>query len=192
MARKGLSKELIIDTAMALVEEEGYNNLSMRNLAKRLDVKAASLYNHIKSTDDLNSEICIKIADDFFQAQKASMEGKSPQEAILALANAYRNLAKEKQKFYEIVVMLPNSTNEALYEKRKSLFFIVMEAVSKFNLTEEQKLFWQRTLRATVHGFASLENAGYFTIPTINNDEMYNAAIMNIIKGMEADEKANQ
>ena len=192
MARKGLSKELIIDTAMTLVEEEGYTNLSMRNLAKRLDVKAASLYNHIKSTDDLNSEICIKIADDFFHAQKASMAGKSPQEAILALANAYRNLAKEKQKFYEIVVMLPNSTNEALYEKRKNLFFIVMEAVSKFNLTEEQKFFWQRTLRATVHGFASLENAGYFTIPTINNDEMYNAAILNIIKGMEADEKANQ
>ena len=192
MARKGLTRELIIETAISIVEEEGYNNLSMRNLAKRLDVKAASLYNHIKSTEDLNSEICIKIVDDFFNAQKAAMEGKSPQEAILALANAYRKLAREKQKFYEIIVMLPNSTNEALYEKRKSLFFIVMEAVGKFNLTEEQKLFWQRNLRVTVHGFVSLENAGYFTLPTINNDDTYHSAIMNIIHGIEQAEKENK
>ena len=192
MARKGLTKELIINTAMTLVEEEGYNNLSMRNLAKRLDVKAASLYNHIKSTDDLNAEICVKIVDDFFQAQKVAMEGKSPQDAILALANAYRKLAREKQKFYDIVVMLPSAENAVLYEKRKNLFYIVMEAISKFNLTEEQKLFWQRNLRVTIHGFVSLENAGYFTIPGVHNDDTYHSAIMNIIHGLEQAEKENQ
>ena len=192
MARKGLTKELIINTAMTLVEEEGYNNLSMRNLAKRLDVKAASLYNHIKSTDDLNAEICVKIVDDFFQAQKVAMEGKSPQDAILALANAYRKLAREKQKFYDIVVMLPSAENAVLYEKRKNLFYRVMEAISKFNLTEEQKLFWQRNLRVTIHGFVSLENAGYFTIPGVNNDDTYHSAIMNIIHGLEQAEKENQ
>jgi AcrR family transcriptional regulator len=41
-----LSRELIRDTALALVDEHGYEDLSMRRLAQRLGVQAASLYSH--------------------------------------------------------------------------------------------------------------------------------------------------
>lgn len=192
MARKGLTREIIVREAVRLVEEDGYENLSMRNLAKRLCVKAASLYNHIPSVETLHAEICMKIVDDFFQAQKDAMAGKAPEEAVLALALAYRNLALEKRSVYDIAIALPVEGDQLLNEKRKSFFYIAMEAVGKFALTEEQKLYWQRILRVSMHGFVSLEQAGYFTNSAIDTEQSYRFTIMNIVKGLKEAERENQ
>ena len=53
MPKKGLNRDLIIDTALQLVEQGGPPACSMRALADALEVKAASLYNHISGMDDL-------------------------------------------------------------------------------------------------------------------------------------------
>ena len=52
-ARRSLSRELIVDTAMALVDEEGLDGLSMRRLADRLGTGPASLYAHVSGRDEL-------------------------------------------------------------------------------------------------------------------------------------------
>lgn len=58
----GISKELIIQTSIAILNKSGIENLTMRTLAKELDIKAASLYWHIKNKQDLldllAEEIC--------------------------------------------------------------------------------------------------------------------------------------
>jgi AcrR family transcriptional regulator len=46
-----LSRERIRDAALELIDAEGIGALSMRNLALRLDVKAASLYSHYPNKD---------------------------------------------------------------------------------------------------------------------------------------------
>ena len=48
-----LSKEIIVDAAMAIVDESGMTAMTTRAIAKRLDVGQASLYNHISSRDEL-------------------------------------------------------------------------------------------------------------------------------------------
>ena len=47
MPKKGLNREIIVEAAVRLIEQRGIPGLSMRELADTLDVKAASLYNHI-------------------------------------------------------------------------------------------------------------------------------------------------
>lgn len=192
MARRGLTRDLIVQEAINLVEEEGYENLSMRNLAKRLDVKAASLYNHIKSVEELHTEICVKVVDDFFQAQKDAMLGKTAEDAVMALALAYRKLANEKRSVYDLAISLPREGDRELNEKRKIFSRVAMEAVGKFALTEEQKLYWQRILRVSMHGFVSLEQAGYFTHSAIDTEKSYRFTIMNIIEGLRRLEKENR
>ncbi len=192
MGRRGLTRELIVQEAIKLVEEEGYANLSMRNLAKRLCVKAASLYNHIKSIEELHTEIGIKVVDDFFQAQKDAMEGKSPEEAVMALALAYRKLANERSSVYDLAISLPTESAQSLNEKRTSFYFIAKEAVGKFALTEKQKIYWQRILRVSMHGFVSLEKAGYFNGALLDTDSSYSFTIMNVIKGLRETERENK
>jgi len=48
-------KQEIIETAKTLFRERGYKSVSMRDLAKVIDFKAASLYNHISSKEEIFS-----------------------------------------------------------------------------------------------------------------------------------------
>ncbi len=56
-----LSKEAIIKMAIKMADKDGLSKLSMRNLAKKLNVEAMSLYNHIKNKDDILDAIVDQI-----------------------------------------------------------------------------------------------------------------------------------
>lgn len=49
MARRGLDQRAVIAAALDLVDEDGLEALSMRNLGRRLGVEAPSLYAHVDS-----------------------------------------------------------------------------------------------------------------------------------------------
>jgi AcrR family transcriptional regulator len=53
LRRAGLSRERVLAAAVALADEGGVEELSMRRLAKTLGVEAMSLYNHIANKDQL-------------------------------------------------------------------------------------------------------------------------------------------
>jgi len=48
-----LSRDRVLRTALALVDEDGLEALSMRKLAAALSVEAMSLYNHVKNKEDI-------------------------------------------------------------------------------------------------------------------------------------------
>jgi AcrR family transcriptional regulator len=51
--RRTLSRERVLRAAVALADERGASELTMRKLAKELGVEAMSLYNHVANKDDL-------------------------------------------------------------------------------------------------------------------------------------------
>ena len=51
--RVPLSRDRVLRTALALVDKDGLEALSMRKLAAALSVEAMSLYNHVKNKDDI-------------------------------------------------------------------------------------------------------------------------------------------
>lgn len=63
-------KEEIIKTAAKLFKEKGYNAVTMRDLATAMGIKAASLYNHIKSKQEILKEIIISLAEEFTNGMK--------------------------------------------------------------------------------------------------------------------------
>ncbi|HOY48181.1 MAG TPA: TetR/AcrR family transcriptional regulator [Flavobacteriales bacterium] len=58
-------KSEILHVAAKLFRERGYNAVSMRDIAKELDIKAASLYNHISSKQEILELTIIRIAEAF-------------------------------------------------------------------------------------------------------------------------------
>lgn len=58
-------KDEIINTAANLFKEKGYSAVTMRDLAKAMGIKAASLYNHIDSKQDILKDIIISLAEEF-------------------------------------------------------------------------------------------------------------------------------
>jgi AcrR family transcriptional regulator len=51
--QRGLTRERLVEAALELIDEEGLEGLSMRALADRLQVKASSLYWHVRDRDEL-------------------------------------------------------------------------------------------------------------------------------------------
>ena len=58
-------KQEIITVAAKLFKEKGYSAVTMRDIAQAMDIKAASLYNHIKSKQEILVLIIIEIAEEF-------------------------------------------------------------------------------------------------------------------------------
>jgi AcrR family transcriptional regulator len=65
--KDGSRKEVIIKAAVTLFHEKGYKAASMRELAERVGVEAASLYNHIRSKSELLHDICFNVANVFWE-----------------------------------------------------------------------------------------------------------------------------
>src|SRR5262245_34273037 len=51
--RVPLDRDRVVRAALALMEEEGLDGISMRTVAARLGVKAASLYRHVRDKEEL-------------------------------------------------------------------------------------------------------------------------------------------
>ena len=58
-------KDIILQKAAILFKEKGFKAASMRELAEVVGVEAASLYNHIKSKNELLHEICFSVANKY-------------------------------------------------------------------------------------------------------------------------------
>lgn len=61
--QRGLSRERLVEAALRLVNEEGLEGLSMRALADKLEVKAASLYWHVRDRRELLDMLAESILD---------------------------------------------------------------------------------------------------------------------------------
>ena len=62
---KQSKKELIIQEAALIFKQKGYSATSMRELAEKVGMEGASLYNHIRSKDEILEEICFKVANQY-------------------------------------------------------------------------------------------------------------------------------
>lgn len=70
-------KDEIIQTAALLFKEKGYSAVTMRDIAKAMGIKAASLYNHIKSKQEILSEIIISLAERFTLGMDAILDSET-------------------------------------------------------------------------------------------------------------------
>lgn len=63
--KKASKKELILRKAAAMFREKGFAATSMRDLAESVGIEAASLYNHIRSKNEILESICFDVANRF-------------------------------------------------------------------------------------------------------------------------------
>lgn len=81
-------KEQIFRTAAELFREKGYVASSMRDLAQKLGIEAASLYSHIRSKEEILHNICFEMAGEF----RKSLEEVEKQTTLTASEKLKRGI----------------------------------------------------------------------------------------------------
>lgn len=192
MPRIGLSRERVIEAAVELIEEFGAENFSMRALAESLNVKTASLYNHVKSMEALFTDVCAYALKMQYSSEMQALAQKTGKAAILALANASRQFAKAHWKLYRLIMNRAASCFDELGAASQYIVEPFLKALEHCELTRAEKCHWQRVLRGIIHGFVSQEEAGFFAHYPEKVDESFEIAVQCYIDGLAQAEKRNR
>lgn len=164
MPRAGLNPEVVVDVALALVDEKGLDALSLAAVADRAGVAAPSLYKHVGSLADLRMLMAVRITRQITAIFAEVVMGRSGDEAVEALMRAYRAYVLANPGRYALmpldVLHIP-----PLADAGRELLGVFVAVMRGYGLEDSAATHAIRRLRATVHGFATLESGGGFGLP---------------------------
>lgn len=99
-------KEACVQAAREVIAEKGVEGLSMRDVARRLDISHQAPYRHFPSRDHLLAEIMRRCFEDFadFLDQNANAH---PEDALRGMGEAYMTYAARKPLEYRLMFGTP-------------------------------------------------------------------------------------
>ena len=166
--RMALTEE-IVATSLALVRAEGAANLSLREVAKRIDYSSAALYRYFPDKAALVAELCQRGFADLARRLRTVSTDRPPAERLLATGLVYLRFAADEPQLYTLmfVDVLPGEPSEpAPIEARHllddaafgALYAVLADgaAAGAFRLAAEQLLPTALAHWALVHGYAML------------------------------------
>ena len=110
--QRGLSRDRLVQAALEVVQADGLEGLSMRALADRLEVKAASLYWHVRD----RRELVELLAESILEGVTATPRRAGWRQAVLEMSAALNQRVSAQQDADRILLEIP----EAL--ERSSIF----------------------------------------------------------------------
>lgn len=184
--KKGLSKERIVEAAVAMIAEQGLGAFSLRELAARLDVRPASLYNHVANIDDLYTSVAVVVMETLRETLTAAVREREGDDAVRALATAYYHYGKENPELYKTIIAMRLKEGDAIDAPFRALLTPFYDVLAAYPLIDVEATSMQRMLRSLIHGFLTLEEAGYFTKPVVDTETSFALAVQNVIDGLHA------
>ncbi|MFF0573473.1 TetR/AcrR family transcriptional regulator [Streptosporangium saharense] len=164
MARAGLTVERVTLAGAELADEVGFERLTMSALARRLGVKDASLYAHVRGLEDLRGRIALLAADEKTVRIAEATAGLAGRDALVAYASAYRDYAREHPGRYTATQIPTEIDPELLATARgpRRAVELTYSMLRAYALREPDLTDAVRLMRSMLHGFISLEAAGGF------------------------------
>jgi AcrR family transcriptional regulator len=161
MARVGLTRARLVQAAAELADEVGFEQVTVSALAKRFDVKTASLYWHLESSHDLKTRIALLALEEMADRAAAAIAGRSGREALAALGDVYRDYAREHPGRYAAaqIRLAPETAAASAGVRHAQLTRAILRA---YDLDEPDQTHAVRLLGSVFNGYVSLERGGGF------------------------------
>ena len=158
-------RELIIQATTEIVEEDGLEGLSAREIAKRIGYSPGTLYNVFENLDDILLTIEARLLDRLADRLAKTDTSGTPQDRLMRLTETYFAFTQEQPKLWNLLVehRLPAGQDlpDWYQTKLDSLLSPLEDALAP--LIDAKDLGAQkraaRTLWAGVHGMTSLSTA---------------------------------
>ncbi|MEU0238171.1 WHG domain-containing protein [Nocardiopsis sp. NPDC006198] len=176
MARAGLTPERLAREGAEMADEVGFENVTASALARRFDVKVASLYSHVRSSRDLRTRIALLALEEMADRASEAVAGRAGRDALGALANVYRDYAREHPGRYEAAQLrLDPETAAASAGVRHAR--TTRAILRGYELDEPDQTHAVRLLGSVFHGYVTLEMGGGFSHSAPDTQETWSRTI---------------
>ncbi len=160
--KRGLTPAGIADEAVLLAEERGLDGITVQALADRLGVKPASLYNHVDGLGDILRSVSRLSMLQLEAAIRDAAVGLSGGTALKGVALAYRAFAHSHPELYKAYIRSASLEDPELEEAGRSIARVMHRVVLPTLGEMDASVHFVRGFRSAMHGFVSLEEAGFF------------------------------
>ena len=151
---ESLSRADVVRAAAELVDREGWNALSLAKVARVLGRHASSMYAHVRSLEELRTEIGVLAAEELADAVWAAVLGKVGAPALSAIAAEYRRYATTcPGRTASLAAVDP--ANPEFAARMMRLHQPLAATFRSFGLDDEQAAAAHRIFGATINGLVS-------------------------------------
>lgn len=185
MARKaGVDLEAVVDTAAAIADQQGLAAATLASVAERLGIRPPSLYAHVAGLAGLRRHLTLRAGRDLAHTLETAAAGDHGAAALHAVAAAYRSWARTHPGLYAVLLPAPRPGVDPELDAALHLpVAAVARPLTELGATPSDVVPLVRTLRATLHGFVTLEQAGGFALPD-DIDASFHIAVDIVITGI--------
>ncbi|KQO20925.1 TetR family transcriptional regulator [Flavobacterium sp. Leaf82] len=190
LRQKEETRTNILEAAYAIVKEEGWQGLSMRKIADKIEYTAPIIYEYFSNKEAILNELTgkgfIKLAKEL---QEARDKFEKPEEQLEAMWMAYWDFAFTDTEMYQVMfgVQMNCCSQQCSAQERPYKLFtsVIAEIMQKSNPTDEvikQKYF---TFFSVIHGLIAINIINKSEIMETINNQILKDAIGGIIKSIQ-------
>lgn len=187
MSKNNISDELIIETSAYIANNVGLDNLSLKIIAEELNIKSPSLYNHIRSLDEIKQRLMVYGWKQMEEKMLDSAVGVSGYKALKNMCYAFYDYATNNKGVFTAMLWYNKYENAQKENATTRLFSMLFKVMKSLDISDDNINHIIRTLRGFLEGFSLLVNNNAFGNP-ISIKESFDLSleiIMNGIKSLE-------
>ncbi|MFG2989473.1 TetR/AcrR family transcriptional regulator [Streptomyces sp. NPDC048257] len=157
-------ERLIVATARELAEQQGWDAVTTRRLAERIEYSQPVLYSHFRGKREIIGAVALEGAAEMAAALRAATRtADGPRARVAALARAYLDFAEGNPAVYDAMFRLDGGlafAHEDTPEPLKDAFAALLENLGEVAGDGVHPGLFTEVFWAALHGLATLTRAG--------------------------------
>src|SRR5271154_351932 len=146
--RVGIDRDAVVRAAAKIADDEGRDALTLARVAGKLHVRSPSLYNHVGGLEALRRELKLLVMRELNTALTRATIGKSRDDAVRALAAAYRAFVKRHPGTYAATMVAAPKNDPAVEAAAGHIVETLLSVLSGYGLDPRDAQCGARFCRA--------------------------------------------
>lgn len=161
-------ERLIVATARELAEQQGWDAVTTRRLAERIEYSQPVLYSHFRGKREIIGAVALQGATEMAAAVRAATAAATtaadgPRARVYALARAYLDFAAQNPAVYDAIFQLDGGLAYAQEDTPgplKDAFAALLECLGEVAGDDVAPGLFTEVFWASLHGVATLTRSG--------------------------------
>ncbi|MCQ4117757.1 TetR/AcrR family transcriptional regulator [Rhodococcus tibetensis] len=184
--RRTLTRDKVVDAAIEIIDELGWDPLSMTSLSARLEVVTASLYNHVRNLDDVRGAVQVRTMAELGAHLRETAMGRTGPDGLRALVDAHRVWATEHPHRYRTLTTSPVD-RDAFIAAALDANTALRTMLASCGVPPEDTLDAAVSIFAAMHGFVMLVNTDFLG-DELDLDSIYESVLRGALSSVERPE----